>query len=378
MFLGGIDANPGSFTGHDPKELKDMTPAERREATARDAVYTSEAAGERFYNGDRENWSVDFTGVVAGFLSTGAVDLTGREEEGMDMAIGMVENFLRYVLQHDVCPEYDADVRGALKVCTDAREEWPKVDRLQSLLPGPFNLAAAEVFPIAEGVIRARDDTLGDSGSYASLPSASAKTGKLDADKLFLSSVALLNEPGLFSQLCAMKNRVIAEFQCTLQVVQIVHPSEEVVRRFRSLTLDGSNPKLQAIGKVIFKPAAIEDDFDHPKVKHPASGEKQITLFFDEKILAQLKPGMKMALTIRQLDNGFRFVNNLVHIVPSFYTFLPQELMRYFKPPRPNERPGPSIHSPNGGEHGEEADEEGHDDDAEQEGQRQLMEEVDT
>jgi hypothetical protein len=87
---------------------------------------------------------------------------------------------------------------------------------------------------------------------------------------------------------------------------------------------------------------------------------------------------MKMALTIRQLDNGFRFVNNLVHIVPSFYTFLPQELMRYFKPPRANERPGPSIHSPSGGEHGEEADEEGHGDDAEQEGQRQLMEEVDT
>lgn len=368
MFLGGIDANANSFTGQDPRELKDMTPAERREATARDAVYTSESAGERFYNGDRENWSVDFTGVVAGFLSTGAVDLTGREPEGMDMAIGMIENFLRYVIQHDVCPEYDTDVRGALKICSDAREEWPKVECLQALLPGRFNLAAVEACPVAEGVTMPRDETLGDWGTYESLPAASGETGKMDAKQLFLTSVALMDEPDMFGQLCAMDHRVTAEFECTLEVVQIVHPEADIIKRFRSLALDGSNAKMQAVGKVIFKPATIEDDFDHPIVKHPASGEKQMTLFFDEKILAQLKPGMKMTLTIRQLDNGFRFVKNLVHIVPSFYTFLPQELMRHFKPPRPNERPGPSIHSLDADGNGEGDAEEGHDEDGEQEG----------
>lgn len=100
MILGGIDTNPKAFSGQDPRALKELTPAERRDATARDTVHMDTGIAtqhERFYNGDRDHWSVDFTGVAAGFMSISLVQMTGREPEEMHEAIGVVENFLRYV-----------------------------------------------------------------------------------------------------------------------------------------------------------------------------------------------------------------------------------------------------------------------------------------
>lgn len=342
-----------------------MTPAERREATARDAVYATDAAGDRWYNGDFENWSVDFKGVAAGFLSISLVQMTGWEHDEMDIAIGVVENFLRYVLQHDVCPEHDRDVKGALEVCADARMEWPMVHRLQGLLPGSFNLAASKFFPVAEGVamLGEKDGETGtDLASYSGLK---PRSDKGNPKTLLLTSLALMGNMELVQQLSQPGRQVVAEFECTLQIVKIDLPAEDIINRFKAIRLDDSDPesdskinlRLQAIGKVILKPATIEDEFDHPFVKTPATGQKKMSLFFDLNILRQMKPGMKMTLVLRQLDNGIRFVKELVSVVPTFYTFLPQELMRYYKPPRENDRPGPSIHTinaENGGEGGQE------------------------
>lgn len=83
LFLGGVDASPAAFTGQDSHELKDMTPAERREATATDTIHGGSTGSARFYNGDRDHWSVDFKGVAAGFFSLSLGPLTGYEDELM-------------------------------------------------------------------------------------------------------------------------------------------------------------------------------------------------------------------------------------------------------------------------------------------------------
>ncbi|OAA69165.1 Argonaute complex, subunit Arb1 [Cordyceps fumosorosea ARSEF 2679] len=52
--------------------------------------------------------SVDVAGVAASFLSVSIPPLVGVDSAPTARAVGVVENFLRYVLQHDVYPEHDA------------------------------------------------------------------------------------------------------------------------------------------------------------------------------------------------------------------------------------------------------------------------------
>lgn len=344
MLLGGIDTHPKPFVGQDPRELKDLTPTERRDATAHDTVHHDTGLAtdaERFYNGDRENWSVDFKGVASGFLSQSLVQMTGMETDEMHEAIGVVENFLRYVLQHDVCPEYEADVSGALQVCEDARIEWPMIGRLQGRLPGAFNVAARDSFPVAEGV--AKSNATQDYDEMAKYYGLKPQAKKDNPKMHVVASLTVLDEKESFvKELEDESRRVTMEYECTLDVVEILRPADSIVHRFRAIRLsDGT--KIRSIGSAIFRPATIESEFDEPVVKTPASGYN-VTLFFDDNILRNMKKGMKMTFTLAQLDNGFRFVKGLINIVPSFHTFLPQELMKYHKPPTKNNRPGPSVH----------------------------------
>ncbi|KAK5991413.1 Argonaute-binding 1-like protein [Cladobotryum mycophilum] len=339
LFLGGVDTSPGAYGGWDSKDLKDLTPAQRREVMASDVIHGGSAAGDRFYDGDANNWSVDFAGVASGFFGNTLVQLTGLEPDRMNPAIEVVENFLRYILQHDACPEYENDIRRALEVCNKAREEWPMICQLQSDLPGEFNLAAAELFV----------KTSSNDWSFLDYK----RPNNFNAKAVFYSAIAMVDDAELFAELCKAEIKLLREYDCTLEITQIDRPTEDIVQRFKTMVLNaGDEFRLKPIGKVTLKPAVIEDEWDHPDIALPLKDEEQITLFFEDHILAEMKPGMKMTLQLGELGGGLRFVKTIRTIVPTFYTFLPQEMMKYFKPPRENERPAPSIHDPDAGENG--------------------------
>lgn len=199
--------------------------------------------------------------------------------------------------------------------------------RLQSTLPGQFNLAAARYF----GVHETQDWIIeGD------------RTWNLDPKLVFFSALVLMNETKLFDQLSEGEHRVTKEFECTLQLKEITRPTAAAIKRFKSFEVSKNALDLNPIGKAHFTPSIIEDDMDHPKLPQPFP-QKQMILYFDDNILTNFKPGMKISATICEVDGGLRFVKKMTQIVPTFYTFLPQEMMRFFKPPRENERPAPSI-----------------------------------
>ncbi|KAF4955264.1 hypothetical protein FSARC_11896 [Fusarium sarcochroum] len=333
LFLGGIDCSPGAFGGLSQQELKELTPAERREATARDVVWGTTAAGNRFYNGDESAWSVDFAGVAAGFISGSLVHLTSFEHKRMVEGINTVENFLRYVLQHDACPEYEDDVKAALAVCKTASEEWPMIRQLYASLPGHFNLAAAELF--------CSEETAEESWSFQRFK----RPEGFDPTSVFFTAFALMDEPQLFENLTTKKPSITREFTCTLELVQIFRPSDDIVKRVKSLVIGDNETPHVPIGKATFKQAIIEDDWETPRVAWPIE-EDVMTLFFDDALLAKMMPGMKTTATICELDAGLRFIKTVEIIVPSFYVYLPQEMMRHYKEPRENDRPAPSVHDP--------------------------------
>ncbi|KAH6894561.1 Argonaute complex, subunit Arb1 [Thelonectria olida] len=332
LFLGGVDTNPAAYGGLGPQDLRDLTPAQRREATATDIIYGTTAAGDRFYNGDKGAWDVDFAGVAAGFFSVTLLHLTSFEPALMEEGIDVVENFLRYVLHHDVCNEYKDNIKAAIVVCDVARKEWPMLRRIYASLPGQFNLAAGELF---------RPDEAAGSWSFQ-------QTGRpkgFNAKAVFYSSFALMDEPELFSRLCEKTPTVINEFSCTVELVGISRPQQDVVDRFKLLVIEDDTQQHAPIGKATFKPAIIEDNWVRPNVAWPIE-EDTMTLFIDDSLLEDMSIGMKGRLMICELDVGLRFVGAVEAIFPSFYTFLPQELMRHYKPPRESDRPAPSVNDP--------------------------------
>lgn len=326
----------------DPKELKELTPSERREITATDVI---SGTGERFYNGDREHWSVDFTGVAAGFCSTSLMALTDLSMPSVTKAVSVVESFLRYVLQHDVCPEYEDDIKGALEVCAKAMVEWPDLMTLEYKLPGAFNWAANGLF--------------GDTKDYGEDDERSEEEKQLekDAEKVIFFASLAMSEPAIFASLSKGEHEVAREFTCTVQVASIHRPEADIVDQVKRLQIgDKPLPILSAIGKATFTQTIIESDMIERKGDNPFAEDK-LTLYFEDVHLALLKPGMRMRLEVCELDTGFCFAKRLYDAVPSFYKFLPQELMRFYKPPQENERLPPSAANPEG-EAQEEEDEE--------------------
>lgn len=330
LFLGGIDTSNNAFAGQDERDLKALTPAERCAATATDMVHGGSATNDRFYNGDGEYWSVDFTGVAAGFFSTSLILLTGGEEARIDVAIGVVENFLRYTLQHDVCPEYESDINSALQLCTQARSEWRVLDRLRPCLPGPFNMAATDLFspPVP--------------GDW-SCPIYPRPEG-FDAKRVFYSACALVGAVDALQSIRRGGPKATKEYTCTLEVVEHERVAEDTIERFKRLKVADDDDRVAPVGRALFKPAVIDDGWENPPTA-PVDGSG-IWLYFEDSTLAKMPLGVKMALTIVELDVGISFVKAFSSVVPSFYSFLPQELMKHYKLPRDNERPAPSVHDP--------------------------------
>ncbi|KAG5929271.1 hypothetical protein E4U53_002479 [Claviceps sorghi] len=333
LFLGGVDTSQNAFAGLDAKDLSHLTPAERRDATARDMVHAGSAADEQFYNGDAEHWSVDFAGVAAGFFSVSLGQLSGFEEAKLDTGIAVVENFLRYVLQHDVCPEYQDDVEAALRVCQQARREWPMLNRLGADLPGLFNLGAAECSSTAEP----------EDWSLLSFTSP----GDMDAKTAFLAACALCGETETLERFASGTLHAVEDYTRTLKITHVERAPDSLVDKFAALCIQGSSHAVEPVGRLYLEPAVIEDDWEQPDAHaQTLEGASPLCVYLEHGLLANLLPGMKMEVRLVQLSTGIRFIKSVLRVVPTFYTFLPQQMMKHYKPVRENDRAAPSIHDP--------------------------------
>ncbi|KAH8172191.1 argonaute siRNA chaperone (ARC) complex subunit arb1 domain-containing protein [Sarocladium implicatum] len=336
LFLGGIDTSPNAFAGFSQKELKSMAPAERRDATAVDSV-SIDGSGGRFFDGNGENWVVDFTGIASGFLSVTVGPLTGLEEKPLERCISVVENFLRYVLQHDVCPEYEGDVNNALEVCQKARLEWPMIRKLRCALPGRLNQAAAEYLGVQEKV------------DWACIPYEDSEEDEsedegagISAKAMLFCAMALMSDDETFQKLCdsssigSLTTRLV---RGSARVHAIQRPSEEEEQHF--LNLQVNDRSIPPIGKAVFERTTIRDGWDPTDDKDPPPElPKSFHLYIDDRVLKYMAPGMKMNVTLVEVvDIGVYFLKTAGPVLPSFYKFLPQELMRHYKEPREVEKP---------------------------------------
>ncbi|KAK5658351.1 hypothetical protein OQA88_2327 [Cercophora sp. LCS_1] len=345
LMLGGVDATQRQFSGSSKmksSQLDDRTKSELREATADDVIQRGGGPNRdaRFYNPDfPEHWRVDFSGVVAGFLSDHIFQLTPLNPRGIDQVVCVVSNFLKYVDRHDVCPEYAADLRKAQELCKRAAKELPLIPELLDALPGSFHQAASTLF------CEKAENTFDFDSGVVQMDGETART-------MFTSHVALLFELDQAKEIAETMKRkkllVVETMEQNYEVVDVSLPNDKIVTRCKQAKQHlGKKYNLEACGSLVVRKTVIEDGFDNPATEGAyGSPPSQETFFFEQSILENITIGMKITLEVCVTNVGFKFIKSVSTIRPSFYTFLPQELMLRYKMPAKDNRPAPSVFDP--------------------------------
>ncbi|KAL2169083.1 hypothetical protein VTG60DRAFT_6505 [Thermothelomyces hinnuleus] len=339
LLLGGIDASVRQFQstrtiGDDI--LEDATKNSIREMTADDVIQRGGDGNRnpRFYNPNYpEHWDVDFTGVAAGFVSEHLPALTGPETDQFFMGVDVVLNFLKYVDLHDVCPEYADDIKNAQRVCLRALEEIPATTKLLQLLPGQFNAALRVLYVSQDG---------GSSGvdNYFEKALPDLKQAKVS----HAATISILMRADRFPTNSEWFVTDTAEF--TFEVLAIKLPTDAIRAKYKAINqhLTGYSD-IQPCGTIIARPVIVRDGWDNTMAATiPPEADKESEFVLEEDILRLLVVGMKLTIGVCTLNVGLKFIKYVTQVRPSFYAFLPQELMFHYKEPVPNDRPAKSIY----------------------------------
>lgn len=330
LFLGGIDASQRAFQGVDPEEYAAASAEEKQQLSN---VYGIHGSGDnpKYYSPSKpEHWSVNFSAVVAGYLSEGAPCLTWghrNAETEMLRAIDVVANFLRYLLQHDVCNEYKGDITNALALCERGREELPLLHGVISRLPCLFNQATAEVAKSGTNIMEGDEPPTDD-------------------EAVFRFGLSFFGPKDACKKLETLKVvRTVAEVPCSLEIISIHSPDERTVQLTRVFGVTIEVRDAIKAGVIRCKHVRIRDELCRGDAE-PELPDQIEMLVIQSVILDFLRPGFMIRVTLGELNIGLKYMVNLPEILPSFYRFLPQSLMRRYKVPAPNPRPAPSALDP--------------------------------
>lgn len=150
--------------------------------------------------------------------------------------------------------------------------------------------------------------------------------------------------------------RVIRTFDETYEVASL-HPADEaLVDVYAGITKhDATLRPVGPVGAAHFVPAIIEDSWDnHPTLAEGRDTNHQgadLRVLLDHAVLDTLRVGMKLRATMCVLALGpsqttLTFVKEVSEVVVAWHVFLPQQLMRHYKAPRPDTRLPPSAADP--------------------------------
>lgn len=260
------------------------------------------------------------------------------------MAADVVENFLNYVLHHDVCPEYVDDINKAKAICQEAPDEIARCFRIIYDAPGDFTIACLEMFD--KGKRKVYDPDSGHERYTMPLE---------QAQRVFYASVAA--HTFLYDEVRSKPIdtiEVVDEVKQDFEVVRISEPDEGQTQLYLGVKdAAATTGKIKPCGVLTLKPLVIEDGYDKGSWSGPAPGIKSVENFvLDWEVLRHITVGMKLKLIVCIMNVDVKFIKAFADARPYYYTFLPQELMLTYKDPVPNPRAAPSIEDPDAGDEG--------------------------
>jgi hypothetical protein len=254
-------------------------------------------------------------------------------------ATNVLRNFYNYLLLHDVCPEYNAQLHAARKVCDLAEEELLKLAIVDTRLPGGFNKACSTLFE----------------GNYAGLNAASGDWvmdgddigwAKEDAKTVFVTGIFAYGTEEQLKRLESVNDsgeditksiKVVNEEESIgLEVVAVEPVTDSASKIYEDVRFN--NTLVKPMGKLRCKrwavPHARREDLPE-WVTQMRKGEDEFEFLLEDETLKHCYPGMKMEACVKQLDVGIKFIDYYEAIYVSFFTWLWNERIREWKEPGP-------------------------------------------
>lgn len=341
LHYGGIKVGPNvGVGGQDQSEMdKDQV------ATALSRVQIPDDLREALAStaGDEPKYVIDFLGCMQSFLSRSAPVLFGFDtRDNVELITTTLERFLDYLMQRDVCPEFNVAIHQTRDFCRQATNVMWSCVEAQRWLPGQFNMACSTLFGSLgqnfDGTSVWGGDTQDGSAVFVGLTFKEADAivryavaGAADQDvyeKFSELSLAGDDEEGL---------KVVKVFEGQgFEIVDLQNPTAECKDFYKSNCVT-----YRPLGKVFAKawkdPEAppedlTEDERTAAEAEEPSS--ETYVFFVEEIVQQQLRPGQKVLATVRQLNCGIWFFDDFTKIYPEFDLFLVNELMEDYKEPR--------------------------------------------
>ena len=253
----------------------------------------------------------------------------------------MIDNFLRYVLHHNVCPEFTDQIEAARKICAKAKVELPLSIQASQLFPGQFGEACSVLF--GGRYAKIREDNFEQALPVISFPNMS-KTAAL---KIFKVGISILGNSQQLEIAAKPEGTALEIGENVLLEIQGIEKCSKETRAY----YDQLEESLNRLGKLIccqwdapFK--APEDLTDEELAAQKEKPElKTYEFWVDEEILDHCKVGMKLNASIGTLAGGkLHFIDYVSVVYCSFYTYLLNRQLEDWVIPRPwNKQTGDII-----------------------------------
>lgn len=282
-------------------------------------------------------------------------------EEEIKVICGVVRNFLNYVLLHNVCPEYAEDVMAARSICNLAETELWNMRRIRSELPGNFNKSASALYGTAYKSTLAEpqwgpNSNIEDHESQRVVHERSIEK----AQRVFQTVIAYEGTNDMFGWIMDKEIKTTKKERKFVEVVQIDRAPASRIKDYSYMKdADGATGYLKAVGKIYFKhwvgpelePEDLTDseDEDEELRSPPRPGNPVEEFWLEDHLLDLCFVGMKLEVSIHELDAGVRFIDDVHSVYCSFYTLLPNEkVLENWKEPGKKDRAPHSISRPYG------------------------------
>lgn len=306
---------------------------------------------------DPSVWAVDFQGVMKAFLSRRAPYCYGFETRAqVDTVTNVLSNFMNYILHHDVCSEYATDVFAARNVCNIANAEMWACAEAQRWLPGDFNIACSTLFDGSYS--RLYDGKMTWMPEKSGFKEFVGMTGDV-AREVVKFAIAGAASEGVYQAWYKMAT------EDTIEIVEVhqaagfeITAIENVDQETKSFYTEHTT-QYRPVGKIRARPwtnpdAPPEDltveekeilrketennKSDGSSRNITTSAEPVYEFFVEEVVLQHLFVGMKLEATVRKLNCGIWFFDEVLRAFCSFDTYLCNELMVGWKEPRTIDR----------------------------------------
>ncbi|KAF2217097.1 hypothetical protein CERZMDRAFT_32474 [Cercospora zeae-maydis SCOH1-5] len=340
MRFGGFETLTHMFSGGlGKKELEEYDTEEILQMNARFGVSRSVLDGLDEHSLDSGSWVVDFAGMAKAFLSSEFFQhFNWNDEKVLHDTTNVLRKFYEYLLYHDVCPEYQEDIHRAIEVCHLADEEVPQLARLESGLPGQFNIAASTL----HGGLYARIRPLDEGADWVL---AGDQVGLSDKDAWLAFSAGIIahaaNEQmnDIFRARKSGKNlTVIMEEDVGLEIVRVEQGTEQAAQIYGDDRISGTF--IKRTGKLHCKPWHHPGSAPRDLPPGTAAGDKAkngepYEFLVEEDILAHCKKGMKLEANVGKLENGIMWLDLVEYAYPTFFKWTLNEQIRDWKEPGP-------------------------------------------